>query len=82
MERVGVDIIGPFPHSDRGNQLILVATKWPETYALPDQEADTVAEALLEGFFCRFRVPQQLHSDQAHNFEFLVFDEMLTARGP
>ncbi|MGH0120359.1 UNVERIFIED_CONTAM: hypothetical protein FKN15_067744 [Acipenser sinensis] len=80
MERVAVDVLGPFPRSKRGNRFVLVAldyfTKWPEAYALPDQEAETVAEALLEGFFSRFGVPQELHSDQGRNFESRVFAGM------
>lgn len=49
MEIVKVNILGPFPCSDKGNRFVLVTldyfTKWPEAYILPDQEAETVAEA-------------------------------------
>ena len=44
-------------------------TKWMEVYALPDQEATTVAQKLVDKFFCRFSVPNQLHSDQGKQFE-------------
>ncbi|KAL7879130.1 hypothetical protein AOLI_G00101040 [Acnodon oligacanthus] len=41
MERVGVDVLGPFPETERGNKYVLVAmdyfTKWPEACAVPDQ---------------------------------------------
>ena len=40
-----------------------------EAYALPDQEATTVAQKLVDEFFCRFSVPEQLHSDQGKQFE-------------
>ena len=77
MERVAVDIVGPFPLSDRGNRYVLTAmdyfTKWPEAYAIPDQEAETVCNALVEGMFSRFGVPEELHSDQGRNFESRVF---------
>ncbi|KAF7644240.1 hypothetical protein LDENG_00225380 [Lucifuga dentata] len=50
MERVGVDILGPFPTTDSGNRYILVVmdyfTKWPEAYVIPDQSASTTAEQL------------------------------------
>jgi hypothetical protein len=39
-------------------------TKRPEAYAIPNQEAPTVTEALVTTFFCRFEVPRDLHSDQ------------------
>uniref|UniRef100_A0AAV2M0P6 Gypsy retrotransposon integrase-like protein 1 n=1 Tax=Knipowitschia caucasica TaxID=637954 RepID=A0AAV2M0P6_KNICA len=77
MERVAVDIMGPFPVSDQGNKYVMCAmdyfTKWPEAYALPDQEAETVADTLLEGMFSRFGTPDIIHSDQGRNFESRVF---------
>ncbi|MGH0116107.1 UNVERIFIED_CONTAM: hypothetical protein FKN15_023140 [Acipenser sinensis] len=84
-ERVAVDVLGPFPRSEMGNRFVLVAldyfTKWPEAYALADQEAETVAEALLEGFFSRFGISQELHSAQGRNFESRVFAEMCRRMG-
>jgi hypothetical protein len=43
-------------------------TKWPEAYAIPNQEASTVAEALVTNFY-HFGVLRELYSDQGHNFE-------------
>jgi len=58
MERVVVDVVGPLPRSDKGNRYVLSAidyfTKWLETYALPDQEAETVVDSLLGGMFSHF----------------------------
>lgn len=48
-------------------------TKWPEAFVLPDKEAETVANALVEGMFSRFGVPQSIHSDQGRNFESKIF---------
>jgi hypothetical protein len=71
-ERIAIDNAGPFPESDKGNRHLLVAmdyfTKWPEVYAIPNQEASTVADALVT-VFCRFGVPRELHSDKGRNFE-------------
>ena len=79
MERVAIDITGPLPVSASGNRYILVAmdyfSKWPETYAIPNQEATTVAQVLVNEFFSRFVVPYELHSDQGRNFESNVFKE-------
>lgn len=83
MERVVVDILGPFPRSDKENRYVLVAlyyfTKSPEAYALPDLEEETVAEAMLEAFFSQIGVPQELHTDQGRNFKSRVFTEVPTA---
>ena len=84
-ERVAMDILGPLPESESGNKyLLLVAdyfTKWPEAYALPNQEATTVAEVFVREYVCRFGVPLELHSDQGRNFESKVFREMCTLLG-
>jgi hypothetical protein len=51
-------------------------TKWTEAYALPDQEAETIARAIVEQFVCRFGVPHQLHSDRGTNIESVVFQSV------
>ena len=80
MERIAIDIMGPFPMSKHGNKYLLVAmdyfTKWPEAYPLPDQEAKTVAKVLVCEFFCRFGTPLELHSDQGRNFESMLIKEV------
>ncbi|XP_063333353.1 uncharacterized protein LOC134629763 [Pelmatolapia mariae] len=85
MKRVAVDVMGPFPLTDRGNRYVLVAmdyfTKWPEAYAIPDQEAETVADALVEGMFSHFGTAETLHSDQGRNFESKVFAAMCERLG-
>ena len=53
MEHVAIDILGPLPETERGNKHILIAmdyfSKWPEAYALPNQEAATVFYRLNAG---------------------------------
>ncbi|GFU93297.1 retrovirus-related Pol polyprotein from transposon 412 [Trichonephila clavipes] len=72
-ERIAFDILGSLPRSSDGNNNILVVmdcyTKWPEAYLIPDQEASTVAEVLVQNWISRFGVPLQLHSDQGRNFD-------------
>jgi hypothetical protein len=43
--------------------------KSPQAYAIPNQEASTVVEALVTNFFCNFKVLRELHSDQCRYFE-------------
>jgi transposase InsO family protein len=80
-ERIAIDVAGPFPRSDKGNRYLLIAmdyfTKWPEVYAIPNQEASTIAEALVTNFFCRFGIPRELHSDQGRNFCSHLLQEVL-----
>ncbi|GFX21398.1 retrovirus-related Pol polyprotein from transposon 412 [Trichonephila clavipes] len=67
-ERIAFDILGPLPRTASGNKYLLVVmdyfTKWPEVYPIPDQEAPTVAEAVVQHWISRYGVPLQLHSDQ------------------
>ena len=67
-QMVAMDILGPLHESDSGNSYLLVAsdyfTRWVEVYAIPNQEAQTVAKKLVDEMFCRFSPPEQLHSDQ------------------
>ena len=50
MECVAIDVLGPQPETDQGNKYILVAmdyfSKWPEAYALPNQEVSLLLMSL------------------------------------
>ena len=85
MERVAVDVLGPLPKTNDGNQYIVIAqdyfTKWPEAFPVPDQKATTVADVLVNQFFTRFGIPQELHSDQGRNFESEVFQDVCKLLG-
>ena len=85
LDRVALDIIGPFPTTERNNRWILVVgdyfTKWVEAYPIPNQEATTVAEKLTNEFVTRFGIPRQLHSDQGTNFESHVMSDVCRLLG-
>ena len=80
MERIAMDILGPLPETYRGNKYVLCIgdyfTKWIEAIPLPDQEARTIAEALIESVICRFGVPLQIHTDQGRNFQSALLLEL------
>ncbi len=72
MERVAMDITGPFPVTTNGNRYILVIGdyfgKWFEAYPISDERAQTVADRFINEFVCRYGVPKTLHTDQGGNF--------------
>ena len=76
---VAVGIVGAFSTTPAGNKYILVAmdyfTRWAEVYVIPSQEAITVANKLVDEMFLRFSPPDQLHSDQGHQFESKIIVE-------
>ena len=77
MECIAIDIMGPIPMTDNGNQYIMVVTdyfsKWTEAYALEDHCAQSVADKLVTEFICRFGTPTRIHTDQGREFESKLF---------
>lgn len=63
-EVASIDITGPYATSKRGNRYLLTYldhfTKWAEAVPLPDQEATTVANALVMHIFTRHGVCDKL----------------------
>ncbi|XP_064647071.1 uncharacterized protein K02A2.6-like [Lineus longissimus] len=80
MERLHIDILGPFTPSDKNNVYVLSMidqfTKWIECAALPQQNAQVVAEELLVRFITTFGCPLHLHSDRGRQFEGQLFQEL------
>ena len=84
-ERIGIDILGPLPETFHGNKYIVVIgdyfSKWIEAFATPDQEAETVANVLVDGFVSRYGIPKQIHSDQGSQFESKLFKSLCDLLG-
>ena len=80
LERVAVDIMGPLPKTENGNEYILVLTdyftKWTEAYPLVNHTAQTVADVMMEQFVSRFGIPRKIHSDQGREFESKLIYEL------
>ena len=79
MERMAIDIAGPFHTSARGNCFIAVVmdyfTKWVEFMPMPDHKAETVASHMVVSVFMRVGIPNYLHSDQGSDFLSELFTE-------
>ncbi|KAI5733986.1 hypothetical protein M8J77_001075 [Diaphorina citri] len=82
--RVHIDIVGPLPPS-KGCVYMLTCvdryTRWLEAYPLPDQTAETVAQAFFNGWISRFGTPQYLVTDQGRNFMSALFKEVSALLG-
>ena len=80
LEKVAIDIMGPLPVTSRGNRYMIVIcdyfTKWTEAFPAPNMRAETVATILVDGFFCRYGIPYQLHSDRGAQFESQLFQHI------
>ena len=77
---MAVDLVGPLPESLKGNCYIMVVgdyfSRWMEAIPIPNQEASTVAEKLVDEVFLRFSAPEQLHSDHGRQFESQLVSEV------
>ncbi|GBN65351.1 hypothetical protein AVEN_130684-1 [Araneus ventricosus] len=51
-------------------------TRWPETFPIPDQSADTIARTFLLGWISRFGVPEKVTSDRGTNFQSNLFSSL------
>ena len=82
---IAVDLVGPLPESENKNLYIMVVgdyyTHWMEAFPIPNQEAATVAEKLVEEVFLRFSVPEQLHTYQGRKFESRLMSEVYKLLG-
>ena len=80
LDRLGTDILGPFPKSTRGNKYILTIrdyfTKWVEIFTVPDQTAVTCVEVILDEVIMCYGCPYKIHSDQGCNYESFIFAEL------
>ena len=85
MERIGLDICGPYPVSKKGHRYLMVVscyfTKWVDAIPLKTQEAKYVASKLVNRFISILGVPLQLHTDLGSNFESKVFQEVCKLLG-
>ena len=78
-EMIGVDFMGPFPRSTKGNVYLAVFvdyfTRWVELYPLRKATAETVSRVLTEEILTRWGVPHFILSDQGSQFVSAVFRE-------
>lgn len=85
LECIAIDIMGPLPITDDGNEYIMVVgdyfSKWKEAYALKNHTAQTVADKLTTEFICRFGAPTRIHTDQGREFESELFSEICKLLG-
>ena len=85
LERVQIDTSGPWPVTPRGNRHILVITdyftKHVEALPVPNLEARTLAECIVNEYFSRYGMPRIIHSDKGSGFMSQLFSEMLSLLG-
>jgi transposase InsO family protein len=84
-EVASIDITGPYAISNKGNRYLLtyidLFSKWAEAVPLPDQEATTVANALVMQIFARHGECDKLLSDRGRSFTSELMKEICRLLG-
>ncbi|KAL4154100.1 hypothetical protein QTP88_001933 [Uroleucon formosanum] len=83
-EKIFLDIVGPIVTTLSGNTYILTLqddlTKYLMGIALPNHQANTIAEAFVTHFVCTHGIPQTILTDQGTDFLSKIFTEMALAQ--
>jgi hypothetical protein len=84
-QHIQTDLFGPLKTSDSGKKFILcmtdALTKYVELVPLPDKEANTVANAIFDKWYCRFGAPLDIITDQGKEFCARLSDELFKRLG-
>ena len=71
MQMVAMDLLGPLPESTHKNSYILVVadyfTRWTEAYALPNQDAETIARKVVDEYFLDFPYQSKFIQIRVHS---------------
>ena len=80
-QRIGIDVVGPLPITERQNRYIVVATdyltKWPEAKVLYEASDIFVAHFIYEEIICRHGCPEIILFDRGTHFRNQLVDNLL-----
>lgn len=71
-EKVFLDVVGPLPVTENGNQYIITLqddlSKFSQAFAAPNHKAVTIALLFVQNFICKFGIPDSILTDQGKDF--------------
>ena len=80
LEKIHIDLLGPFPTSNSGNNYILSIvdqfTKWIEIFPVKSQTSEETAKTIVDGLISRFGCPIEIVTDQGKCFESNLFQAL------
>lgn len=83
-DHIHIDIIGPMPESQGYKYCLTVIdrfSRWPEAFPIMDMTAESVSQALYNGWICRYGTPLVVTTDQGSQFESTLFKALLKMVG-
>jgi hypothetical protein len=82
---IGVDIMGPFPTTQRQKQYLLVVvdyfTRWVELFPLRTTTSNDIATILIDEIICRWGCPTHILSDNGPQFISELFTNICSSLG-
>ena len=79
-ERLSIDLVGPLPETDNKDRYVMTVqcmfTKFVQCFPLPNKEAETVANILVERYICNFGCPAEIHTDRGREFHNKLWTEL------
>lgn len=79
-DRIGIDVVGPLPITERGNRYIVAAidymTKYVEARPIAEKSAMNIAWFIYEDIICRHGCPKVIQSDNGTEFVNEVITEL------
>ena len=79
-QRIHADLFGALKTSGKNKKFVLTITdaftKYAELVAIPNKEAETVADAIFSFYICRYGIPVEIITDQGKEFCNKLSDEL------
>ena len=84
-ERIHVDLLGPLPTTFHGNKYVLAMvdafSSYTELVPIPNKQAETVAQAFIDGWIANHSVCSKVVSDLGSEFMAEIFQELCRKLG-
>ena len=75
-----IDLVGPMPETPEGMKYIVTMqdgfSRYCTACTIPNKEAITVANALLDAWITKFGCPTRIHSDQGREFQNSIWHQL------
>ena len=80
-EVVYVDLVGPLPETDKGDKYIVTMqdgfSKFVGASTIPNKEAITVANAVVDNWITKYGCPSRIHTDQGREFVNKIWTQLM-----
>ena len=87
-QRICIDTVGPLNKTEFNRRTVVHIftmqdsfTRYLTAVPIPDLEAETLAQELVENWIFKFGIPEQIHSDRGTSFTSALFKEVMTTLG-